>query len=81
MPKTHPNGKNRGLKPDEDGGESIAIEITINGKRAYHRSATLTGEPDGNPNQVRRYTTDDGNTIMHNRNAGIKPIARKLLED
>lgn len=80
MPKTHPNGKPRGNKLDEDGGETISVEIKVNGIRSYYRLATITGGPTANPNAVRRYTTDNGQTIMHNRNSGIKSMAKKLID-
>lgn len=72
--------KPKGKKLDDDGGESIGVEITVNGKRKYHRTATITGDAGQNPNASRRYKTDAGETINHNRNSGIKSLAKKIID-
>ena len=71
------DGKKRGDRRDEEGGESIGVEITVNGKRKFHRIATITGEKNG---PQRTYTADSGESITHNRNQGIKKLAKKLID-
>lgn len=66
-----------GVKLDESGGESITITVTVNNKLHYYRTATITGNP--SQSQVRRYKTDDGKEINHNRETGYIELAKKML--
>lgn len=72
--------KPKGSKLDDNGGESIGVEITVNGKRYYHRTASITGDSDGDQSKNRRYKTDAGAIINHKRNDGIKDLAKKIID-
>lgn len=66
----------RGRRLDEDGGETVQVEVKVNGQLKYVRYASITGEPGGN---MRRYVTDAGDEIRVNRNLGYRYIAQQLL--
>lgn len=78
--RKRPDGKKRGDKFEDYGGETISVDILVNGKRIFHRSASIADEFDGNENKARRYTTDNGEEINHNRRAGVKVLAKKLID-
>lgn len=63
--------------PDRPGGEVITIQVLVNGKLEYYRSAALTGT---NPGGVSRYKTDNGKVISHRKDSGYKSMAARLLE-
>lgn len=67
----------RGLNATDPGGESINVTVTVNGQQKFTRTATIT-TPVGQAGSY-RYTTDDGETVIHNRNSGIKNLAVVLL--
>ena len=66
----------RGRRLDEDGGETVQVEVKVNGILKYSRYATITGAPNG---AIRRYVTDAGDTLNINRRLGYRHIARQLL--
>lgn len=68
----------KGQRLYEDGGETITVQVLLNNKLKYTRSATITGN---NANQqVRRYTLDDGTTINHNRLQGFLKLVKKIID-
>jgi hypothetical protein len=67
----------KGVELDEAGGETVQVTVTANSKLKFSRSATLTGQKG---TDMRRYTTDDGDEVQHQRSQGYKKLAEKLLK-
>lgn len=63
--------------PDRPGGEVVTVQVLVNGKLEYYRSAALTGT---NAGGVSRYRTDNDKIINHRRENGYKAMAAQLLD-
>lgn len=58
----------------------ITVEIKINGRTIYKRSAKQSGMPLRDMGKhMRVYQTDDGQEILHNRKRGAIRLAIKML--
>ena len=66
----------RGKRLDES--ESITVTVTLNGKRIYARTASITSEIGNSGNY--RYTTDNGEVVIYKRNQGYNGLAKELLD-
>lgn len=66
----------RGLRLNENGGETVQVEVRVNGILKYVRYATIT---ESNNRAVRRYVTGAGDVLNINRSLGYQHIARQLL--
>ena len=68
----------RGTRPDEPGGEVVAVTITVNSKIDYVRYATRNtrvGQSDSY-----RFELDDGKQIIYNPSTGYKGLAKKMID-
>ena len=64
------------LTLDDPGGESVSVEIKVNGIVVFRRDAVITGVD----NNRRSYKIDDGDRVLNGRFKGIKDLAVTLIE-